>query len=107
MLPLTPAVVVVVWVLMLSSTCRPAGSVDLTITNKATGSDVVEAVVDLIRQSCIFADDRLLLRRIAKVETNDGTSPYTFEHNKAKFYGGIWQVITSFTFCRIRDTLRM
>jgi hypothetical protein len=68
------------------------GATDLTTTDRATGSDVVEAVVDLIHQSCIFDNDRLLLRRIAHVETQDGTANNTFMYAGNYFYGGIWQV---------------
>jgi len=63
------------------------GSVDLTLTEKATGRAVVDAVVDIISQSCVFDNDRLLLRRIAYVETTDGTASHTFTRG-----GGIWQV---------------
>jgi len=63
------------------------GSVDLTLTEKATGRAVVDAVVDIISQSCVFDNDRLMLRRIAYVETTDGTASHTFTRG-----GGIWQV---------------
>ena len=62
-------------------------AVDLTVTEKATGSAVVNAVVDIISQSCVFDNDRLMLRRIAYAETRDGTASYTFTNG-----GGIWQV---------------
>jgi len=62
------------------------GAVDLTVTDKATGSAVVNAVVDIITQSCVFDNDRLMLRRIAYAETKDGTASFTF------IGGGIWQV---------------
>ena len=62
------------------------GAVDLTVTDKATGSAVVNAVVDIITQSCVFDNDRLMLRRIAYAETKDGTANFTFTR------GGIWQV---------------
>jgi hypothetical protein len=68
------------------------GATDLTLTDRATGGEVVDAVVDLIRQSCIFDNDRLLLRRIAYVETQDGAAANTFSNNSSPFYGGIWQV---------------
>jgi len=63
------------------------GSVDLTVTEKATGRAVVDAVVDIITQSCVFDNDRLMLRRIAYAETRDGEASYTFTRG-----GGIWQV---------------
>lgn len=68
------------------------GATDLTVTDRATGDEVVEAVVDLIHQACIFDDDRLLLRRIAYAETQDGTAANTFLKDGVTFYGGIWQV---------------
>jgi hypothetical protein len=68
------------------------GATDMTLTDRATGSEVVDAVVDLIHQSCIFDDDRLLLRRIAYVETQDGAASNTFLNDGSTFYGGIWQV---------------
>jgi len=60
------------------------GSVDLTVTERATGRAVVDAVVDIITQSCVFDNDRLMLRRIAYAETRDGADSSTG--------GGIWQV---------------
>lgn len=61
------------------------GAVDLTVTSGATGSAVVQAVVDMVSQSCVFKSDRLMLRRIAYAETKDGADSFT--HG-----GGIWQV---------------
>lgn len=56
------------------------------------GPAVVEAVVDAIAQSCIFPNDNLFLRHLAKVETNDGLDPRTYN----QFYsGGIWRVSTN------------
>ena len=70
------------------------GDVDLTLKSRATGSLVVEAVVAEIEESCIFNDDRLLLRRIARAGTLDGTEEHTFVdvNTKNNYYGGIWQV---------------
>jgi len=73
--------------LVLSLFCGGDGAVDLTLTVEATGSVVVDAVVDLITQSCLFISDRLMLRRIAYAETTDGAADFTFTHR-----GGIWQV---------------
>jgi hypothetical protein len=70
---------------------------DLTVTSKETGTEVVEAVVDLIQPTCIFPGDRLLLRRVAAVETDDGRDNRTFIHDGAAFYGGIWQVFSPIT----------
>ena len=67
--------------------CVVDGAVDLTVTENAAGSAVVNAVVDNVTQSCVFANDRLMLRRIAYAETKDGTAGYV---NFAR--GGIWQV---------------
>jgi len=39
---------------------------------------------DIITQSCVFDNDRLMLRRIAYAETRDGADSVTG--------GGIWQV---------------
>lgn len=71
-----------------------SGCVDLTVEEKANGKEVVEATVDLINESCIFDDDKLMLRRIAYVETTDGEDDHTFEKNGNDYYGGIWQVGT-------------
>ncbi|XP_053381097.1 uncharacterized protein LOC128549055 [Mercenaria mercenaria] len=64
-------------------------AVDSTWQPKATGADVVEAVVNIIQESCLFAEDRRFLRRLAYVESQDGSSPNTF---RPGYYGGIWQV---------------
>ncbi|XP_025113618.1 uncharacterized protein LOC112575805 isoform X2 [Pomacea canaliculata] len=55
----------------------------------ASGSDVVDAVVDLIDHSCIFPDDYLFLRRLAYLETEDGKAPNTYMMNT--YYNGIWR----------------
>ncbi|KAH3785095.1 uncharacterized protein LOC127840958 isoform X2 [Dreissena polymorpha] len=65
------------------------GATDLTRQPNAYGPEVVEAVVNIIRESCLFADDRRFLRRLAYVESQDGTAPRTFQSGN---YGGIWQV---------------
>lgn len=56
----------------------------------ASGAGVVDAVVNLIYHSCIFPEDYLFLRRLAYVETRDGTIPYTYDPNY--YYAGIWRV---------------
>ena len=61
---------------------------DLTIQEKAKGPDVVEAVIDIINQPCVFSDDRQMLRRIAKVETDDGNAADTFVVNGQEYFGG-------------------
>jgi len=72
---------------LLSVLVSIGSSVDLTLVEQATGRAVVDAVVDIISQSCVFDNDRLMLRRIAYAETRDGAASYTFKHG-----GGIWQV---------------
>jgi len=65
---------------------------DLTIVEKEKGADVVEAVIDILDQSCMFDNDRQMLRRIAKVETDDGEASDTFVVDDADYFGGIWRV---------------
>ena len=65
------------------------GQFDQTVVPEASGEAVVEAVIARIRQAAIFSDDRALLRRIAYVETRDGTDPRTY---RTGYNGGIWQV---------------
>lgn len=64
-------------------------AVDRTREDRAKGADIVQAVVDVIREKCIYPNDRLFLRRLAYVESRDGLDINTFRPN---FYGGIWQV---------------
>ncbi|KAK3599233.1 hypothetical protein CHS0354_012842 [Potamilus streckersoni] len=61
----------------------------LALTPQAYGSEVVEAVINLIRKNCIFAEDRRYLRRLAYVESHDGSDPKTY---RSGYHGGIWQV---------------
>ena len=68
-------------------------AVDKTRTPGGNGAEVVETVVDLIRQSCLFADDKRFLRRLAYVQSTDGTDPKTY---RPGFDGGIWQVYINF-----------
>ena len=71
-------------------------SIDLTRVPNANGAEVVEAVVNIIRESCLFADDKRFLRRLAYVESEDGLAPKTY---RVGYNGGIWQVHTqSFTY---------
>ena len=58
------------------------------------GKEVVETVVNRInnakyKDKKVFADDFHLLRRIAYVESKDGTDPNTYRDG---YCGGIWQV---------------
>ena len=62
---------------------------DATLIPEAKGAEVVEMTVDKIEASCIFPEDKLLLRRLAYVESNDGVHPDTFRKG---YFGGIWQV---------------
>lgn len=65
---------------------------DLTMEEYEVGVSVAEAVIDVIEQSCIFTDDKQMLRRLAFLESNDGKADDTFEKNGQKHYGGIWQL---------------
>ena len=60
--------------------------------NFAVGTEVVEATLDIIDTSCIFSDNKLMLRRIAKLETDDGLDDDIFEKNGVSVPGGIWRV---------------
>ena len=62
---------------------------DRTVEDKATGGYVVDAVVDKIQKSCIFSNDKMLLKRIALVESVNGLNDKTF---RSGYFGGIWQV---------------
>lgn len=73
---------VLCWKLVLSA-------VDRTREDRAVGADIVQAVVDIIRENCIYPNDRVFLRRLAYVESIDGKNTNTF---RPKYYGGIWQV---------------
>lgn len=64
-------------------------AVDRTLTPGASGTDVVHSVVERIQRSNIFPPDNQLLRRIAYVESKDGTDRGTYRRG---YYGGIWQV---------------
>ena len=64
-------------------------SADRTRVENSSGPEVVEAVVNIIRESCLFADDKRFLRRLAYVESEDGKAPKTY---RPGYNGGIWQV---------------
>ena len=53
------------------------------------GTDVVLLSVAYIEQAAIFPDSNQLLRRIAYVETHDGSDPEAFNEGNS---GGIWAV---------------
>ncbi|CAI8020542.1 von Willebrand factor A domain-containing protein 2 [Geodia barretti] len=64
------------------SQCNTQG-VDRTLEDGADGDDVVKATADKIRDSGIFGDDHDFLRRMAKVESDNG---------RDVGLGGIWRV---------------
>ena len=61
---------------------------DSTRAPNIVGTEVVEAVVDIIKQTCVFPDDKLYLRRLAYVESLDGLDAATHKPDT----GGIWRV---------------
>ncbi len=61
--------------------------VDRTLQREASGADVVRAVVRKIEG--VFGRDNQFLRRVAFVESEDGTDINTF---RSGYNGGIWQV---------------
>jgi hypothetical protein len=62
---------------------------DPMLTPRENGTRLVEAVVERIDATCVFPDDKLLGRRIAFVESRDGTAFHTFRDG---YHGGIWQL---------------
>ena len=72
-------------------------AVDLTLQAEAGGTAVVDACIDKISTSGIFtSNDQQMLRRIAYVETRDGTNSSTYSDPNND--GGIWQLSsTKFT----------
>ncbi len=64
-----------------------AQSVDRTLEAETSGASVVRAVVDKI--DAVFGEDNQFLRRVAFVESKDGTDSATYRNG---YYGGIWQV---------------
>ena len=63
--------------------------VDKTREPNTSGVDVVKATLRQIQDSNIFPDDNSFLRRLAYVESKDGTDSDTY---RAGYHGGIWQV---------------
>ena len=82
----TSLVVIIIVAIVTLTSCQVH---DGTITPGAKGSAVVEATLDRLSMQCVFVDDKLLMRRIAYVESADGANPDTFRDG---YYGGIWQV---------------
>ncbi len=66
-----------------------AQGVDLTLQRESSGSDVVRAAVNRIQAVLSFDFDLQLLRRIAFVESRDGTDTDTY---RPEYHGGIWHV---------------
>ena len=65
-------------------------AVDLTREPGTNGSDVVQACIAIITQPGIFSEDQqLYLRRIAYVETRDGTDSDTYAGNNDEEYGNL------------------
>lgn len=62
-------------------------SVDQTLEREEAGAGVVRAVVNKIQD--VFGSDTQFLRRIAFVESKDGTDSNTY---RSGYDGGIWQV---------------
>ena len=87
-------VVVLILCLQVFHLTAPQG-VDLTREPGASGTDVVRAVVNRIQ--AVFGADNQFLRRIAYVESRDGTDLDTY---RSGYHGGIWQVDES----AFRDT---
>ena len=69
--------------------CISAQGVDLTRVPKVNGAGVVHAATAIIQSSRIFENDHGLLRRIAYVQSKDGTDDDTFGPES---FGGIWQL---------------
>ena len=65
------------------------GAVDDTLREGTCGTAVVRAVIGRIEDTNIFPNDNQLLRRIAYVESKDGTDSTTYRNG---YHGGIWQV---------------
>ena len=63
--------------------------IGLIYEDRANGSAAVLLAVGRIQQSGVFGNDNDLLRRIAYVETRDGTRPDTFREG---YNGGLWAV---------------
>ena len=62
---------------------------DSVLESGRNGTDVVLLSVAYVQQAAIFAEDKKLLRRIAYVETRDGSDRKAFNEGTG---GGIWAV---------------
>ena len=74
---------------VLSAQCVYAQFDHIILQEGSNGSAVVLLTIARLQQSGIFADDNELLRRIAYVETRDGTAENTY---RQRYNGGIWAV---------------
>ena len=82
-----PCVLSMTMTLLLVTYC--AAQHDDTLTPGASGHEVVESTLTRIESAYIFPDDKLLLRRMAYVESSDGKHPKTYRDG---YHGAIWQV---------------
>ena len=73
-------------VLISAVLCLVAKALDETLNDEAVGSDVVHAVIAKLDASALFDSDHRLLRRLAFVETADGSVNYDLCVDD----GGIW-----------------
>ena len=76
-----------VLIIILLNICLTYGKTDKTLEKKATGNDVVDAVIQKIKDLGVFHDDNGIMRRIAYVESKFGIDPDTFTTD-----GGIWRI---------------
>lgn len=81
------AILVALIVLLQVFQLTTAQGVDRTLEAEASGASVVRAVVGKIE--AVFGADSQFLRRIANVESRDGTHSNTYRNG---YHGGIWQV---------------
>ena len=74
---------------ILSAQCAAGQPEEILLQDGSNGSAVVLLTIARLQQTGIFADDNELLRRIAYVETRDGTAANTYRQG---YDGGIWAV---------------
>jgi len=66
-----------------------SGATDLTIVAGTIGEDVVDSTIDKIKDSCVFQNDYLFLKRLAYVSSQYGQKADTY---RSGYDGGIWQI---------------
>ena len=66
-----------------------SGATDLTIVAGTIGEDVVDSTINKIKDSCVFQNDYLFLKRLAYVSSQYGQNANTY---RSGFDGGIWQI---------------